>query len=80
MRVGTSEFINRVFVAIKPEWNPLTVYNTGIIPKGTEIRIGIIGPQGLKYLGGLLQFNVNNSDVKNIKTRKIDRNKVKCKT
>ena len=80
LRVGTSEFINRVFVAIKPEWNPLTVYNTGIIPKGTEIRIGIIGPQGLKYLGGLLQFNVNNSDVKNIKTRKIDRNKVKCKT
>jgi len=44
LRVGTSEFINRVFVAIKPEWNPLTVYNTGIIPKGTEIRIGIIGP------------------------------------
>ena len=80
LRVGTSEFINRVFVAIKSEWNPLTVYNTGIIPKGTEIRIGIIGLQGLKYLGGLLQFNVNNSDVKNIKTRKIDRNKVKCKT
>lgn len=78
LKVGTSEFINRVFVAIKPEWNPLTIYNTGIIPKGTLIKIGIIGPQGFKFPGGLLQFNVNNSDVINIETRNIIR-KAKCK-
>ncbi|WP_315349101.1 hypothetical protein [Prevotella melaninogenica] len=75
LRVGTSEFINRTFVAIKPEWNPLKVYNTGVIPKGTTVTFGIIGPQGLKYPGGLLQFNVNNSDVKDIKTKDI----VRCK-
>ena len=75
LRVGTNKFVNRTFVAIKPEWNPLTLYNTGVIPKGTTVTFGIIGPQGLKYHGGLLQFNVNNNDIKDVKTKEI----VRCK-
>lgn len=77
LKVGTSEFINR-FVAIKPEWNPLTIYNTGIIPKGTLIKVVIIGSQGFKYPEGLLHFYVHNSNVINTETRNITR-KTKCK-
>lgn len=55
-RIGTSKFANRVFGAIKPSWNPLTQYTKGVIPKGTLIKFGIIGPQGWKYPGGSLQF------------------------
>ena len=62
-RVGTSQFVNRTFVAIKPEWNTLTRYSLGTIPKGTSIRIGIVGPQGWRYPGGLLQINVRNQNV-----------------
>ena len=46
LRIGTSEFANRTFGAIKPNWNPLTQYTIGVIPKGTPIKFGIIGPQG----------------------------------
>ena len=35
MRIGTSNFANRTFGAIKPSWNSLTQYTTGVIPKGT---------------------------------------------
>tara|TARA_Y100001954_G_C15597500_1_gene496274 strand:- start:82 stop:294 length:213 start_codon:yes stop_codon:yes gene_type:complete len=52
LRIGTSEFANRTFGAIKPNWNPLTQYTIGVIPKGTPIKFGIIGPQGWKYPGG----------------------------
>ena len=45
---------------------------------GTLIKVGIIGSQGFKFPGGLLQFNVNNSNVINIETRNITR-KAKCK-
>jgi RHS repeat-associated protein len=55
-RIGTSQFANRTFGAIKPSWNPLTQYTTGVIPKGTPIKFGIIGPQGWRYPGGSLQF------------------------
>ncbi len=56
MRIGTSNFANRTFGAIKPSWNSLTQYTTGVIPKGTPIRFGVIGPQGWRYPGGSLQF------------------------
>ena len=59
LRIGTNRFVNRTFAAIKPSWNPLTQFTRGIIPKGTPIKFGIIGPQGLKYPGGLVQFLVN---------------------
>jgi hypothetical protein len=55
-RIGTSKFANRVFGAIKPSWNPLTQYTKGVIPKGTPIKFGVIGPQGWRYPGGSLQF------------------------
>jgi hypothetical protein len=65
LNVGSSTFVNRTFVAIKPEWNALTQYTTGVIPKGTPIQFGIIGPQGLAYPGGSLQFIVNSNSVIN---------------
>ena len=58
LKIGTNKFINRTFAAIKPSWNPLTQYTTGVIPKGTAVQFGVIGPQGLKYPGGSLQFIV----------------------
>ena len=63
LRLGSNKFINRAFVAIKPEWNPLTQYTTGVIPRGTSVRFGIIGPQGLNYPGGSLQFMLNSNKV-----------------
>lgn len=33
------------------------------MPKGTDIKIGITGPQGLKYPGGNLQILVKPKDV-----------------
>ncbi|MEC4048608.1 RHS repeat-associated core domain-containing protein [Flavobacterium sp. SUN046] len=65
LNVGSSTFVNRTFVAIKPEWNALNQYATGLIPKGTPIQFGIIGPQGLAYPGGSLQFIVNSNSVIN---------------
>ena len=76
LRIGKNKFLNRTFAAILPEWNPLTKYNTGVIPKGTTIKFGIIGPQGLKYPGGSLQFIVKSDNVTNIKTKNI---KPKCR-
>ena len=77
LRIGTNKFINRTFAAILPSWNPLTNYNSGVIPKGTKMKVGIIGPQGLKYLGGSLQFIVHSEEVKKVKSKKIKR-KGKC--
>jgi hypothetical protein len=76
LRIGINKFINRTFAAILPAWNPLNKYNTGIIPKGTSIKFGIIGSQGLKYPGGSLQFIVKSDDVVNVKTKHL---KPKCK-
>ena len=77
LRIGTNKFINRTFAAILPSWNPLTNYNSGVIPKGTKMKVGIIGPQGLKYPGGSLQFIVHSEEVKKVKSKKIKR-KGKC--
>ena len=77
LRIGTNKFINRTFAAILPSWNPLTNYNSGVIPKGTKMKVGIIGPQGLKYPGGSLQFIVHSEEVQKVKSKKIKR-KGKC--
>ncbi len=58
LRIGKGEIANRLLNAIKVEWNPLTNYTEGIIPKGTPINVGIVGPQGLRYPGGSIQFTV----------------------
>nr|WP_199489111.1 RHS repeat-associated core domain-containing protein [Mesonia sp. K7] len=64
LRIGTNPFINRTFAAIKPSWNPLlTQYTTGFIPKGTPMKFGIIGPQGIRYPGGSLQFIIGSKGV-----------------
>jgi RHS repeat-associated protein len=74
LRIGTSEFANRTAAAIKPEWNPLTQYTSGIIPKGTPIKAGIIGPQaGGFYTGGSLQFITNSNSIVNKATKIIPR-------
>ncbi|WP_304456958.1 MULTISPECIES: RHS repeat-associated core domain-containing protein, partial [Butyricimonas] len=73
MRIGPNSFANRTFAAIKPEWNNLTQYTTGIIPKGTSVRWGIIGPQGLKYPGGSLQFILDSRNVINQTSKLITR-------
>ena len=73
MRIGSNSFVNRTFAAIKPEWNNLTQYTTGIIPKGTSVRFGIIGPQGLKYPGGSLQFILDSRNVINQTSKLIIR-------
>ena len=73
-KVGTSELINRTAVAIKPEWNSLTQYTTGIIPKGTSIQVGIVGPQaGGFYTGGSIQMITNSKSVVNQTTKMITR-------
>ncbi|MET6997056.1 hypothetical protein [Chitinophaga defluvii] len=66
LRLGPSEFANRTFVAIKPEWNPLSVYTKGVIPKGTPMKFGIVGPQpGGFFVGGSLQFMVDSKAIIN---------------
>lgn len=71
VRIGTSLFANRYFAAIKPAWNPLAVYTTGVIPKGTQMTFGIIGAQGFRYGGGSLQFIVNSREVVSQTTRMV---------
>ena len=61
--IGTNKSLNRTLNAIKPEFNTLDTYTKGVIPKGTDIKIGITGPQGLKYPGGNLQILVKPKDV-----------------
>ena len=73
LRIGTNKFANRTFAAIKPEWNPLTQYTSGIIPKGTTIKFGIIGPQGWRYPGGSLQFILPSQNVINQSSKLIPR-------
>lgn len=74
LQVGSGEFINRTAVAIKPEWNALTQYTTGIIPKGTPMKIVIIGPQaGGFYTGGSIQMITNSKSVVNQATKIIPR-------
>ena len=68
LQIGTGRFTNRTFDAILPIWNPLTKYNTGIIPKGTTVKFGIIGPQGFRYPGGSLQFILPSENVINKST------------
>lgn len=71
LRIGTSKFANRTFGAIRPEWNNLTQYTTGTIPKGTTIKLGIIGPQGWLYPGGSLQFITSSRGVVNQSSKLI---------
>ncbi|WP_294142925.1 RHS repeat-associated core domain-containing protein [uncultured Sanguibacteroides sp.] len=73
VRIGSNSFINRTFAAIKPNWNPLNQYTIGTIPKGTPVRFGIIGPQGLKYPGGSLQFILDSKNVINQTSKLIKR-------
>jgi hypothetical protein len=65
LRLGSNKFVNRTFAAIKPEWNPLTLYTKGVIPRGTKIQFGIIGPQGWKYPEGSLQFITRSKNIIN---------------
>lgn len=62
IRVGSNKIIARTFFAIKPEWNDLSMFTKGTIPRGTPIKFGIVGPQGLRP-GGLLQFNLKSFHV-----------------
>jgi hypothetical protein len=72
-RIGTSIFSNRTFAAIKIEWNPLNLYTRGVIPKGTPIKFGVIGPQGWKYPGGSMQFIVPSNKIINQTSKAISR-------
>jgi RHS repeat-associated protein len=73
LRTGSSVFSARAFNAILPRWNNLTNYTTGIIPRGTSIRIGITAPQGLRFPGGLPQINVRPRLVTNQSTTLLNR-------
>jgi hypothetical protein len=73
LKIGTSSFVNRTFAAIKPEWNSLAQYTSGVIPKGTPINFGIIGPQGWRYPGGSMQFVVPSKSVVNQTSKIIPR-------
>ncbi|MDD2963672.1 MAG: FG-GAP-like repeat-containing protein [Bacteroidales bacterium] len=70
-RIGTSKFANRTFAAIKPSWNPLTQYTKGVIPKGTPMKFGIVGPQGWRYPGGSFQFIIDSKSVINQSSKLI---------
>ncbi len=72
IRVGSNKTINRVFVAIKPEWNSLSQYTTGVIPRGTPIKFGIVGPQGGKHIGGSVQFIVPSKSVINQTSKTVN--------
>lgn len=65
LKIGTNKLVNRTVAAIRPEWNPLIQYTQGVIPRGTQVRMGVIGPQGLKYPGGSMQFMLNSKNVIN---------------
>jgi RHS repeat-associated protein len=67
LRLSSSQFITRHFSAVLPKWNDLSVYTTGVIPKGTPIKIGITAPQTpfFVYPGGLPQINVMSRNVIN---------------
>ncbi|WP_430614157.1 hypothetical protein [Flavobacterium sp. JP2137] len=69
-KIGTNSFTNRTFAAIRPEWNSLSQYTTGFIPKGTPVKFGLIGPQSGLYPGGSMQFVVPSKNVIN-QTSKI---------
>ncbi len=69
LRIGSNKFLNRTLAAIKPEWNSLTQITTGIIPKGTPIKFGVIGPQGIRYPGGSLQFITKSRSITNQATK-----------
>ena len=71
IRLGSKVFPNRFFAAIKPKWNDLTIYTTGVIPKGTEVVFGLIGPQGVQYMGGSFQFLVWSRLVQNQLTQMV---------
>lgn len=67
--MGSSKVVGRVPYAIKTEWNPLTQYSTGYIPKGTSIEFGIVGPQyPLYHTGGGVQILVESNTVRSIQT------------
>jgi RHS repeat-associated protein len=72
LRTGSSPFLARTFNAILPQWNNLTNYTLGTIPKGTGIRIGFTAPQGLKHPGGFLQINVEPRLVTNQTTKLLN--------
>lgn len=65
IRLGSSKFVGRRIFSIKTEWNSLTQYSTGIIPKGTQIKLGIVGPQFpiYKYSGGGIQMLIESNQV-----------------
>lgn len=60
---GTSQWASRTFNAILPSWNNLSVYTTGVVPPGVNLSIGITGPQGWRYPGGLYQIQVPSRSV-----------------
>ncbi len=72
-KIGTGEFVNRTFAAIKPSWNDLTQYTSGTIPKGTPMKIGLIGPQGPTMPGLSLQFITESRKVINQTSKIIPR-------
>ncbi|WP_334126971.1 hypothetical protein, partial [Empedobacter brevis] len=73
LRIGGGEVSNRSLNAIKTEWNSLNQLTNGVIPKGTPIRVGIVGPQGGFYggiySGGSIQFQVQSKSVINQSTK-----------
>jgi RHS repeat-associated protein len=73
-RIGSNPFVNRTFAAIKTEWNPLNQFTKGIIPKGTPIKAGIIGPQsGGFYPGGSFQFITESKQIIEQETKRFNR-------
>lgn len=75
LRLGGNRFVNRTFAAILPEWNPLTTLNQAYIPKGTMMKVGIVGPQKSLWIypGGSVQFFINSSNVQSNSIRYIAR-------
>ncbi|TVZ27852.1 YD repeat-containing protein [Gillisia sp. Hel_I_86] len=71
-QIGSSKLLNRTFNAIKPEFNSLDLFTKGIIPKGTPIKFGIVGPQSLKYPGGNIQILANPKNVLNQESKLIN--------
>jgi len=74
VQLGSSKFVGRGIYAIKPEWNTLTQYTTGKLPKGTSIKFGITAPQNpfYKHFGGGIQIQVYSKSIINQSSKTVN--------
>jgi len=64
--ISSNPALTRSLLAIMPQWNNMLRITNGVIPKGTQVQVGIVGPQawpGYFYPGGWIQILVKSGEV-----------------